>query len=100
MARLHLDLVDPIAHPGGDLLARGFGLPNEGLSQQADIRQGRPQLVRQVVHELAPDPLQPAQLGDVLQGQPGDLAVRRSASPDDERQSLGRAQGQLTRGDA
>lgn len=41
--------------------------------------------MREVVNELGPDPLEATQLGDVLEGQPGALAVPRSLSPYDQR---------------
>ena len=63
---------------GRDRLAGGVGLADERLGQQADGRQRRPQLVRQVVDELGPDPLEAAQLGDVLHDQP-DAAVPATA---------------------
>ena len=94
VVRLDLDLADPVAHPGRDRLARRVGLADEGLGQQADRGQRGPQLVRQVVDELGPDPLQAAQLGDVLHDQP-DAPDRRSAGPDDQGRSVIPAEGQL-----
>ena len=67
---LDLDLADPVAHPRRDGLAGPVGLADERLGQQAHRGQRRPQLVRQVVDELGPDALQPAQLGDVLEHEP------------------------------
>ena len=51
----------------------------ERLGQQADRRERRPQLVRQVVDELGPDLLEPAQLGDVLEDEPDVPAGRAGA---------------------
>ena len=68
--RLDLDLADPVAHPGRDPLAGLVRLANERLGQQADGRQWRPKLMRQVVDELGSDALEPAELGDVLHDQP------------------------------
>lgn len=42
VVRLDFDLADPIAHSSGDLVTGRFGLPNERLGQQADIRERRP----------------------------------------------------------
>ena len=84
-------LRDPVAHPGRDRLAGAVGLADERLGEQADRRQRGPQLVRQVVDELRPDPLEPAQLGDVLHDEP-DPATRRAAGADDERRPVVRAE--------
>ena len=85
---LDLDLVDPVAHPGRDGVARRLGLAGQRLGQQADRRQRRAQLVRQVVDELGPDLLEPAQLGDVLEDEP--QAARRGApGADDEPRPVG-----------
>ena len=65
VARLHLDLRDPLAHPLRDVGA--LGVAGERLGEQADGRQRRPQLVAQVVDELGPDLLEAAELGDVLE---------------------------------
>ena len=70
MAGLDLDLADPVAHPGGDRVAGRVGLPRQRLGQEADRRQRRPQLVRQVVDELGSDLLEATQLGDVLEDDP------------------------------
>ena len=76
-------LADPVAHPGRDAVAGRLGLAGQRLGQQADGRQRRAQLVRQVVDELGPDLLEPAQLGDVLEDQP-EPPPGRSARADDE----------------
>ena len=83
VAGLDLDLVDPVAHPGRDGVAGRLGLAGQRLGQQADRRQRRPQLVRQVVDELGADLLEPAQLGDVLDDEP--QAARRHAPGPDAR---------------
>ena len=80
VAGLDLDLVDPVAHPRRDGVAGRLGLAGQRLGQQAHRRQRRPQLVRQVVDELGPDLLEPAQLGDVLEDEP-QAARRRRAAP-------------------
>ena len=59
------------------------GVAGERLGQEADRRDRRSQLVRQVVDELGPDPLQPAELGDVLEDEP-DAEDRRAAGADHE----------------
>ena len=51
-------------------VAGGLRLAGQRLGQQADRRQRRAQLVRQVVDELGADLLEPAQLRDVLQDDP------------------------------
>ena len=79
VARLDLDLADPVAHPRRDRLAGGVGLAGERLGEQADGRERGAQLVRQVVDELGPDALEPAQLGDVLQDQPAATGGARRA---------------------
>src|SRR6478752_7264407 len=76
-ADVDLDLVDPVAHPGWDRITRRVRLPGERLGQQADGRQWRPQLVRQVVDELGADLLEAAQLRDVLDDKP--QTTRRDA---------------------
>ena len=78
VAGLDLDLVDPVAHPGGHGIAGRLGLPGQRLGEQADGGQRRPELVREVVDELGPDLLEPAQLGDVLQDQPRPVGERRA----------------------
>ena len=95
MAGLDLDPPDPVAHPDRDLLAGRLGLPDKRLGQEADVRQRGPQLVRQVVDELAPDPLEPAQLRYVLEDQPQAGAVGRRASADHEGRTVRGSQGQL-----
>ncbi len=47
-----------------------LGVSGGRLGQQADRGQRRPELVREIVDELGADPLQPAQLGDVLENEP------------------------------
>ena len=75
VAGLHLDLADPVAHLGRQGVTDRVGLAGQGLGQEADRRERRPQLVREVVDELRPDALQPAQLGGVRQHE-GDAAGR------------------------
>ncbi len=70
MPGLDLDLADPIAHPRRNPVARGLGVAGERLGQEADGRERGPQLVREVVDELRPDLLEPAQLGHVLEDHP------------------------------
>ena len=89
VAGLDLDLADPVAHPRRDRVAGGLGVAGERLGQQADGRERRPQLVRQVVDELGPDLLEPAQLGDVLEDDP-DAVERRAPRPDDEDRAVRR----------
>ncbi len=91
---LDLDLADPVAHPGRDRLAGAVSFADEGLGQQADGGQRRAQLVRQVVDELGPDPLEATELGDVLHDQP-DALDRRSPGPHDERRAIVATKGQL-----
>ena len=66
VAGLDLDLADPVAHLGREVGIAGVGFAGQRLGQQADRGQRRPELVRQVVDELRSDPLQPAQLGDIV----------------------------------
>ena len=75
VAGLDLDLARSGRASGpGPRRPRPSASREQGLGEQADGRQRRPQLVRQVVDELGPDALEPAQLGDVLDDQP-DAAV-------------------------
>ena len=86
VAGLHLDLADPVAHLRRDRLARGCGVAAERLGEKAHGRQGRPQLMGQVVDELGTDLLEAAKLGYVLEDDP-DAAIERptSAGHDGER---------------
>ena len=83
VAGLDLDLADPVAHPRRDRVAGRVGLAGQRLGQQADGRQRRPQLVRQVVDELGADLLEPAQLRDVLDDEP-QAAGRGAPRAEDE----------------
>ncbi len=65
VARLHLDQRDSLAHPGGH--GGHLGLAGEGLGEQRDRGQRRPELVAQVVDELRADLLEPAKLRDILE---------------------------------
>ena len=76
---------------GRDAVAGGLGVAGQRLREQADGRQRRPQLVREVVDELGPDLLEAAQLRDVLEDDP-DAADRRPPRPDDEDRPVGTAQ--------
>ena len=80
VAGLDLDLADPVAHLGRQGVAHLVGLAGQGLGQQADGRERRAQLVRQVVDELGPDALEPAELRDVGQEQRR-AAARARRSP-------------------
>ncbi len=88
VAGLDLDLADPIAHLGRDGVADLVGLAVQRLGQEADRRQRRSQLVGQVVDELGPDPLEPAELGDILEDQPG-ATGRRAPRPDQQAAAVG-----------
>ena len=77
-------------------VADGLGLALEGLGQQADGRQGRPELVRQVVDELGPDALQTSQLGDVVQHEPH-VPTRQPAGADGEDRAIGTRRADLAR---
>jgi hypothetical protein len=81
VAGLDLDLRDPFAHLGRDAVPGRLGVAGERLGQQADRRERRPELVREVVDELGPDLLQPSELRDVLEDDP-DTASRRRPGPD------------------
>ena len=94
VAGLDLDLGDPVAHLRRDRLAGRVGVAAEGLGQQADSRQRRPQLVRQVVDELGPDLLKPAELADVREHEPH-AARRRTPGADEQRRAVGAAQADL-----
>ena len=87
VARLDVDLADPVAHLGGTRRRRAPPR-GQGLGQQAHRRERRPQLVRQVVDELRPDPLEPAQLGDVIEHEP-EAATMGSAGADSEGRPVG-----------
>ena len=77
-------LRDPLAHLRRARASPArLGVAGQRLGQEADRRERRAQLVRQVVDELGPDPLEAAQLGDVLEDEP-DAADRRAPGPDDE----------------
>ena len=89
VAGLDLDLADPVAHPIGIAIFELAGLARQRLGQQADRRERRPELVRQVVDELRPDPLEPAQLGDVLEEQPRAARRRASTREDDQGRPVG-----------
>ena len=75
-------------------VADGLGLALEGLGQQADGRQRRPELVRQVVDELGPDALQTSQLGDVVQHEPH-VPTRQPAGADGEDRAIGTRRADL-----
>ena len=94
VARLDLDLADPIAHPGRDAVAGGLGFAVQRLGEKADRGQRGPQLVRQVVDELRPDLLEPAQLGDVLHHDP-QPAARCAPGTQHELRSVGPGDGDL-----
>ena len=97
VAGLDLDLGDPVAHLRGDRLAGRVCVAAEGLGQQPDRRQRRPQLVRQVVDELGPDLLKPAELADVREHEP--YAARgRTPGADEQRRTVGAAQADLAGG--
>src|SRR3954470_5280145 len=70
VARLDLDLADPIAHAGRHGITRRLSLPGQRLGQQADRGQRRPQLVGEVVDELGADLLEATQLGDIFDDHP------------------------------
>ncbi len=97
MARLHLHLRDPLLHPLRDVGA--LGVACEGLGEQAHRRERRPQLVAQVVDELRPDLLQPAELGDVLEDDV-DRAAGVAPRPHEDRPRLAVAGADLGRGGA
>ena len=94
MTRLDLDLADPVAHLRRHALAGRLRVPGERLGQEADRRERRPQLMGQVVDELPPDLLQPAELRHVLEDDPHP-ADRGAAGADDEDRALGAAQPEL-----
>ena len=63
VAGLDLDLArSGRASSAGTAVAGGLGVAGQRLGEQADRRERRPQLVRQVVDELGPDLLEAAQL--------------------------------------
>ena len=95
MARLELDLADPIAHPGRNAVAGGLGVAGERLGEEADGRERGAQLVRQVVDELGPDLLQATQLGHILEDDPH-AADGRTPGPHDERRTVRTTQSKLT----
>ena len=73
---------------GGHGVAGRLGVAGQRLGEEADRRERRPQLVREVVDELGPDLLEPAQLRDVLEHDPH-AAERRAPRPDDEDRAVG-----------
>ena len=79
---LHLDPGDPLAHARGHV--RGLSLAREGLGEERDRRQGRPQLVAKVVDELGADLLEPSELRDVLEDH--DEVVRREPAGADQQE--------------
>ena len=81
---------------GGTAVARRLGVAGQRLGEQADRRERRPQLVRQVVDELGPDLLEAAQLRHVLEDDP-DAADRRAPGADDEDRPVRAAQPELAR---
>ena len=94
MARLDLDLADPIAHLRRNAIAGRLRVPRQRLREEADGRQRRPELVGQVVDELGPDLLEAAQLGDVLEDDPH-TADRRPTGAHDEDRALGAVEAKL-----
>ena len=70
VAGLDLDLRDPVAHLGRHCVPGGLAVAGQRLRQQADRRERRPQLVREVVDELRPDLLEAPQLRDVFEDDP------------------------------
>src|SRR5439155_21612990 len=58
MARLDVDLQDPVAHTGREV--DPLEVPRERLREEADVRQRRPQLMGEVVDELRADALEAA----------------------------------------
>ena len=74
VAGLDLDLGDPVAHLGRQGVADLVGLAGQRLGEQAHGRQRGAQLVGEVVDELGPDALEPAEFRDVGEQQ------RRSAA--------------------
>ena len=92
MPGLHADLADAVLHPRRHV--RLLGVLRERLGKQAHRRERCPQLVRQVFGEFRADPLEPAQLRDVLHHDPG-TAIPRAARADHVRRPIGRAQRHL-----
>ncbi len=99
----HLDEVPgldlDLRHALRGLRRQRVGVGRQRLREEADRRERRPQLVAQVVDELGANPLEAAQLGDVLQDQPG-IAAGRPPGAGEERRALLQAHGQLADGGA
>ena len=77
---LDFDLADAVAHLGWQHDVRALRLARQRLGKEAHGRERCPELVREVVDEFGPDPLQPAELGDIVDDQPQAAACARRAS--------------------